>query len=84
MEPNRIKALRRIAKKYGVKFNRVNKHQKDSGYRIFTIADFAPVAAVEGVDCNRVMTLDEVADFLFEVETARLKAKIIPAPAVKI
>ena len=81
MESNEVKKLRRLAAKFGVKFNRVN-NKKGSGFRFFTIADFTPVEAVEGVNCSRVMTIEEVADFLFEVAAERLKTKLKAASAV--
>ena len=81
MESNEVKRLRRLAAKFGVKFNRVN-NKKGSGFRVFTIANFTPVEAVEGVDCNRVLSLEEIADFLFAVAAAKLKTKINTASAV--
>ena len=81
MESNEVKRLRRLAAKFGVKFNRVN-NKNGSGYRIFTLVDFSPVAAVEGVDCCRVMTIEEIADFLFAVAAEKLKTKIKTVSAV--
>ena len=81
MESNEVKKLRRLAAKFGVKFNRVN-NQKGSGYRIFTLIDFSPVAAVEGIDCSHVMTIEEIADFLFAVAAEKLKTKLKAASAV--
>jgi len=82
-ESNEVKRLRRVAKRLGVKFNRVN-NQKGSGYRIFSAADFAPVASIDGIACNYEMTLGEVANFLAKVFADRLKIKLATIPEVNI